>query len=340
MSRSMDAAFLGLAFILILTTGCANGRANTQSDTGSTARLTAESTSGYTSQSGADSDIYSGDSLLVFTAKERGMDSIDLSDAAMLEVSVDSCLEGQPIQYITDPDTISSAVEALLEIRVTGLADTVGSTGDSESYSFRNDEDKVIAVFTFQDGLLLGNDGRYSIEGEETLYSIPGIKHSDDWKAYREDLDEKESEYEDGFHIAYPTTVFALGGYVPDLINKDIGPDGIVSVAVSAHDYDIERYTSSKKSEIEAIYSALCDMKVTGESSQEESGQDWYVTLYYEPSGENFYSSTYLKFNGDCLVSEVAKGYDTAYTVTGIDKLFDVSDAEVFQYLRENRMNP
>lgn len=275
-------------------------------------------------------------SILAFEAAEHGADEIDLSGCTMLEVSVSYCEYAEPVQYFTDAVIIAKAQEAISCMKVTGLADMVSSTGESESYTFLDSRGNAICGFSFQDGLLLGKDGRYSVDGLDALFSIEGIKLAGEWKEYWEKQDELKSDYEWGYKIFYPSTVFELGGYWTNLLYKNIDLADIVTVNVKISWSDVESFTSSNRDDIEAIYTALCDMKVTGETSSGATWQKWTVTFWYKVPSESFYSSAYLSFYGNCFISDFAQGGNTIYAVSGIETLFDAADAEVLKFLKEN----
>lgn len=231
----------------------------------------------------------------------------------MLEVSVSYCEYAEPVQYFTDEVIIAKAQEAISCMKVTGLADMVSSTAESESYTFLDSRGNAICGFSFQNGLLLGKDGRYSVDGLAALFFIEGIKLAGEWKKYWEKQDELKSDYERGYKIFYPSTVFEPRGYWTNLLYKNIDLADIVTVNVKISWSDAESFTSSNRDDIEAICTALCNMKVTGETS-----------------------SAYLSFYGNCFISDFAQGRNTICAVSGIETLFDAADAEVLKFLKEN----
>ena len=114
--------------------------------------------------------------LLVFEARERGLESIDLSAAAALEVDVNHCEYGEPTQRVDDGELIAQAVAALEGVTVTGGGDGVYSTGTHYVYRFLDKDGGYIAGFSFQDRMLVTDAGRQPLSGLEPLLELPGIE--------------------------------------------------------------------------------------------------------------------------------------------------------------------
>lgn len=87
-------------------------------------------------------------------AIDGGISEQRLSETVKLEVGVNHCEYGEPIQYIEDPQIISEVIKALSGMTVTGLKDTVSSTGDSTWYHLYDAQGNDICGFSLQGGLL------------------------------------------------------------------------------------------------------------------------------------------------------------------------------------------
>ncbi|MDD3242472.1 MAG: hypothetical protein PHD32_01965 [Eubacteriales bacterium] len=326
MHKRMDTVFLVIAAAILAMTGCAVPGDTTKHSPSPIPNAADEPPAGENALP-----------ILEFVAAERAKDEISLQDAVMLQIAVSYCEYAEPTQYITDEKIIAQAREAFSDMKVTGLADKVSSTGGSESYIFLDAQDNVVGSFSFQSGLLLAKDGRYSVEGRDALCSIEGIKLTDQWKEYWEAQEELKSDYEWNYQISYPASVFELSGYSTNLLYQDIDLADLVSITVSISRSDVKSFTTTDKEEIKAIYSALRAMQVTGMTSSGAVGQKWYITFGYQVPGEKFFNAAYLSFYGNCLISDFAQGGDTTYAVSGLEALFDAVDAETLKYLKEHR---
>lgn len=275
--------------------------------------------------------------LFEFEMMESGITEQKLSEAVMLEVGVNRCEYGEPIQYIEDSQIISEVIKALSCMTVTGLKDTVSSTGDYTWYRLRDAQGNDICGFSFQNGLLLGKDGRYAVKGLDTLESVDGIMLMDDWDTYWDAVSDKRNIFEQNYRLSFPSSVFEVSGYYTNQLYHDISPEDFVSVDIRIDWSDIPPLHSDDRAVINAIYSAMCQMQVLGQTSEGVSGKKWYVEFCYKEPGENFYSNAYVSFCGNYLESDFAQGGDTAYEVSGMETLFEQTDAEVLEYLKENR---
>ena len=120
--------------------------------------------------------------MLLYLARERGeAEPLSTDDIASLSVSVNYCEYGEPVQRITDDETIEAFKKAVQQINVTGKYDEVSSTETYYAYSAKDAEGNTLFSFSIQNGLLERSDGRYSIEGLQELLSIPGIMLEEDW---------------------------------------------------------------------------------------------------------------------------------------------------------------
>lgn len=92
---------------------------------------------------------------------------IGLDADAVLNAKVEGylidCEEG-PIPLELTAEDEAALIYVIRNAKVTGKADCVVSTGGMASYSFYDADDKLIGTVDFEDGLLLGPDGRYYID--------------------------------------------------------------------------------------------------------------------------------------------------------------------------------
>lgn len=318
--------FLLIVLSALTASGCA-----APAETAQSAEPSAEETAQSTEKTTSETD---GTPLLEFEAEQQGKEVVDLSGFSLLEVRVDHCEYPEPVQYISDPQIIAEVLDAVQGTRITGLYDNMNSTGDSESYILEDADKNVICSFTFQGGLYLGKDGRYSYTGK--LQDIEGIMLEDEWSDYWDDEDEKKAEYEDTYKVSYPADIFKLSGYRQSILVTDIDASDINSIQISMKSGDIDSYTSNDPQEIEALYDAMCSMKAVKAKSNEISGPVWYIRIGYWVPDETFISSTYLTFSGNDLVSDIS-GSEMTYKLSGIDGLYDSVNTDIFKYLKEKQ---
>ncbi|NCB32358.1 MAG: hypothetical protein EOM64_00510 [Erysipelotrichia bacterium] len=272
-----------------------------------------------------------GTSFLDFVREDSGR-KIDLSSTAYLLVSVNHCEYGEPTQCIADSDIIHQAIQAVTDMRMIGMKDHVSSTGDSSGVGFYDENDKRLGSFTFQDGLYVGKQARYSVSGTAKLWDIEGIMGIDQWDAYWELEEEKESSYEYDYKLLYPADIFSISGYHQNKLNG-IAVSDILAVSVSLKSQEKELETADP-SVIEAVYHALSNMQAVSQKITDSSSSDWYIRIVYQNPGETFASSTYLSFLGRVLVGDLVGKDDRVYAVTGMDELLDC-DMENLKYLKE-----
>lgn len=265
--------------------------------------------------------------------------SVDLSLATELQVGVNRCEYSEPIQYIDDKTILTNVTKALQQIQVTGLADTISNTETYEWYKLLDSKGNRLCGFSFQNGLLLAKNGRYSVEGLDKLYAIEGIIHEEDWDDYWEDLDWQKREYEDAYSITYPANPLELGSYYTEQLYRNVPKENITSIRIYIDWSDVEPFETSDPETIHAIYDCMMNMKISSKGKSEGSGLKWYIKINYKDPNKTFYEDTYLKFVGSTLVSDFAQSGDTYYTVEGLESLFTITDASVLSYLAENRNN-
>lgn len=267
-------------------------------------------------------------SLPAFLAKEET--PADLSKAVTLRVGVNHCLYGEPTQTITDPAVVSQAVAALNAVTVTGLHDQLGSTETYYDYSLYDHEDKYLFGASFQNGLLMQNDGRYDVTGVEKLFAVEGVLLADGWNQYWGGVDQEESEYLQNLTPRYPCPILPLRGKAASLLRAQdlIGVDIYVSWNEEAG-----RLKTSDPALTGKVFQALEDIRATGPAPEDGDGQKFFVTLYYLEPMKRFTQSVWLEFEGNRL----ACGSNT-YFVDGLEGLFAIEDVDVLDYLREHYM--
>ena len=182
-------------------------------------------------------------------------------------------------------------------------------------------------------------DGRYPVTGLDALFAVPGVLLDADWAAYWAAEADQEAAYEAAFDPAFPVTAFAAGGYRTSLLEA-LDPAQIASVYVHVSWNDeAGKLVTDDPAVIAPIYAALSQMQAIGESTGEGQGQKWFVELMFPAADGAFLQSATFTFYGDELCSDLAgDGDESRFTVTGLDALLDAADAEVFDYLRANRL--
>lgn len=279
------------------------------------------------------------ESLLEFGRKEDRRDLYDLSSTATLQVMVNHCEYGEPPQEITDPKVIADVIAALEGILVTGDHDGRFSTGTYYSYSLYDAADAYICGFAFQDGMLMENEGRYPVSGLSALLSVEGVMLEEEWEAYHAAYREKQDAYEAAFAPAYPTSVFAAGGYNTSLL-EGLPHDRLLSINVRVMwNDDAGRLVSDDPKVVAQLYDILSAAKVTGETDSGGNGQKWTITFYYvTEAGEA--GSADIQFVGDTLSGHFSGAGTRYFGVTGLDALFTATDADVLRYLAAYRNTP
>lgn len=277
--------------------------------------------------------------LLEFERLEQRREPFDLSKAVTLQVAVNHCEYGEPVQRITDGKVIADVIDALNGITVTGNHDGISSTGTYYGYSLYDQEDAYICGFAFQDGMLMENEGRYPIDGLDALLAVEGVRLDEEWEAYHAAWSERQDAYDEAFVEAYPLSVFAAGGYSASLL-QSIPRDRLLCVDIRVMWYeDAGRLVSSNPAVVGPIYDALSAARVTGKADTGGRGQKWTVTIRYRnEAGET--DSADLSFQGDTLLGHFGNAGTRQFAVTGLDGLFAAADADVLTYLAEKRNTP
>ena len=238
--------------------------------------------------------------LLLYLARENGeTEAYSADDIASISVGVNYCEYGEPVQNITDDETIEAFKKAVQQMTVTGKYDEVFSTETYYAYSARDAEGNALFSFAVQNGLLERSDGRYSIEGLSELLSIPGILLEEGW------------------------------GKCTHLMNSG-APDNIFYIdAYIDYAKDVPKMQTRDKAEIEAVYTALSKIKV-GKHVDNIGGRMWHMTFGYTNPAYNFSQDTYLSFKGNYIKLD-----GEYYELENIEELYGSLDCEIFAYMKD-----
>ena len=269
------------------------------------------------------------ENLLLFMARERGeAEPLSADDIASLSVSVNYCEYGEPVQRITDDETIEAFKKAVQQINVTGKYDEVSSTETYYAYSAKDAEGNTLFSFSIQNGLLERSDGRYSIEGLQELLSIPGIMLEEDWGEYWDEYNARADDYERNLDPV-GMNLLEAAGYGTHLMNSG-APDNIFYVdAYIDYAKDVPKMQTWDKREIESIYAALSRIKV-GKHRDDIGGRMWHMTFGYTDPSYSFSRDTYLSFKGNYV--KLGGEY---YELENIEELYGSLDCEIFKYMKD-----
>ena len=260
----------------------------------------------------------------------EGAPSPDLSRAASLCVVANHCEYGEPMQTIRDVQIVRQVADALNAMTVTGLSDTVSSTGTYFAYALYDVDGATLLSASFQDGLLLGKDGRYAVTGLDALTSVEGVLLLGGWDDYWEAVSDREAEYERNFKPKYPESIFAVRGAAA----CELRPEEVIGVNISVSWVEeADRLNTNDPALIAQIMSALQAMQATGPAPEDGDGLSYTVTLYYmEPEGR-FVRSVWFGFEGDRLECDTG-----VYALSGLDALFAIEGVDTLAYLRDHYM--
>ena len=267
--------------------------------------------------------------LLLYLARENGeTEAYSADDIASISVGVNYCEYGEPVQNITDDETIEAFKKAVQQMTVTGKYDEVFSTETYYAYSARDAEGNALFSFAVQNGLLERSDGRYSIEGLSELLSIPGILLEEGWGKYWGEYNERADAYEDDLDPV-GMDVLEAAGYGTHLMNSG-APDNIFYIdAYIDYAKDVPKMQTRDKAEIEAVYTALSKIKV-GKHADNIGGRMWHMTFGYTNPAYNFSQDTYLSFKGNYIKLD-----GEYYELENIEELYGSLDCEIFAYMKD-----
>ena len=267
--------------------------------------------------------------LLLYMAREKGeTQALSADDIASLSVSVNYCEYAEPVQNITDGETIEAFKKAVQQMTVTGKYDEVFSTETYYAYSARDAEGNTLFSFVIQNGLLERRDGRYSVEGLSELLSIPGILLEQGWGEYWGSYNDRADAYERDIDPV-GMDLLEAAGYGTHLMNSG-APDNIFYIdAYIDYAKDVPKMQTWDKAEIEAVYTALSKIKV-GKRVDDIGGRMWHMTFGYTDPAYNFSQDTYLSFKGNYIKLE-----GDYYELENIEELYGSLDCEIFSYLKD-----
>ena len=267
--------------------------------------------------------------LLLYLAREEGeTEAFSAEDIASLSVGVNYCEYAEPVQNITDGETIEAFKKAVQQMTVTGKYDEVFSTETYYAYSAKDAEGNALFSFSIQKGLLDRNDGRYSVEGLSELLSIPGIMLEEGWNAYWDEYNSKADAYERDIDPV-GMNLLEAAGYGTHMMNSG-APDNIYYIdAYIDYAKDVPKMQTRDKAEIEAVYKGLSKIKV-GKEADNIGGRMWHMTFGYSDPAYNFSRDTYLSFKGDYI--KLGGDY---YELENIEELYGSLDCEIFRYMKD-----
>ena len=237
----------------------------------------------------------------------------ELSAAVELCVAVNHCEYGEPLQLIRDPKIVEQAASILSAMKVEGLHDLVSSTATYCSYGLYDAQGKCLISVEFQDGLLVGGDGRYDVSGLDALWGLDGVMLADDWDEYWAQASEAEDEYARSLRVAFPASIFTVQG----LAASQLRETDVLHVSISVSwNKEAGRLSTDDPAMIRRIFAALQTIQATGDAPEDGEGQRYYVTLVYmEPEGR-FERSVSFGFEGDRLECG-----ELTYALSGLDGL-------------------
>lgn len=267
--------------------------------------------------------------LLLYMAHEKGeTQALSADDIASLSVSVNYCEYAEPVQNITDGETIEAFKKAVQQMTVTGKYDEVFSTETYYAYSARDAEGNTLFSFVIQNGLLERRDGRYSVEGLSELLSIPGILLEQGWSEYWGLYNDRADAYERDIDPV-GMDLLEAAGYGTHLMNSG-APENIFYIdAYIDYAKDVPKMQTWDKAEIEAVYTGLSKIKV-GKRVDDIDGRMWHMTVGYTDPAYNFSQDTYLSFKGDCIKLD-----GDYYELENIEELYGSLDCEIFSYMKD-----
>lgn len=270
------------------------------------------------------------ESLTDYLAKEAGKEagSLGENNIAKLMIGLDDISYGEPRQTITDEKIIQLFNQAISAVQVTGRMDDITSNPSSFVYNGLDKEGKEILKFSIKDGLLIGPDGRYSLEGLDTLYNIDGIIGQKPWTSFLEDRTAKMNNYDQEMTSKEGSLIETAGYTIHEL--SLLGPDAILYVSGSLDENtNAGPFSLEDKKDAAAIWKALSDMKV-GKERKDAQGEPWHLIFRYQVGKKAFCESARLDFLGNYV--KIGGSY---YETEGLDALFDSYSSDMFSYLKE-----
>ena len=276
------------------------------------------------------------EALVTYLARERGIESVDLTETVKLAVTGRTCLEGFPTQTITDGKTIAEFLDAVSACMVEADYDNIFSTATSYSFSLYDENDACLGSFTLQDGRIPAGEKRYLLTGANALL-VEGIMKVSDWEDYFSKEQERRDAYWETFRETYPDNIFHRAGYSQNAFWEDREQITVTGIEIYVDYVDGMKFYTEDDNEIAAIMEGLSDIKVTKKQEEQDAGHMWHLIVYYSsPEEEN---GIYFSFRGKTLQSQ-----DDYFSLEGMDEFFRRIDHDCFRYMEkyieQRRLNP
>jgi len=264
-----------------------------------------------------------------FYAEKAGLDpeTIDLSDAASLSFSIQTCEFGYPVQRIDDEESVLAAADFFRNICVTGEPDGVFSTAGGEGLSLQDEDGNTIISIFIQDGMIDTSDGRCAADGLSGIFEIPGLMTPGDWEEYYEQQRDVEENYHETHKISYPCSMFEAEGKEAFDFYQTCSADDITGIYFF---HDGKNITAQEPDDIRKIYDSLCQVQVTGEGEASRWMDQWSVTIFYTPEGSSFQSDIRFGFREGVLTVN-----DEAYAVEGLEEVLNSFDWDEMAVIAE-----
>ena len=274
--------------------------------------------------------------LATWLARERGVESLDLTQTAKLVVAGRTCMEGFPEQTVTDAQTIADFLDAVSVCTLETTYDTVFSTETSYDFFLYDAEGTCLCGFTLQDGRLLTGEKRIPVTGAKALF-VEGVMTTSDWEDYFSREQAMRDAYWDTFEEIYPDNLFHRAGYSQNEFRKNRDRMQVTGIAITVDHVDGMKFRTEDKTEIDAIMDGLSSVRVTGKQEEAGDGHMWHLTVYYSsPEGEKSFS---FPFWGKTLQSQ-----DEYFLLEGMEDFFRLIDHDCFRYMEkyieQRRLNP
>ena len=270
------------------------------------------------------------ETLSDYLAKEAGKEagSLGVEQINKLLAGIDDISYGEPRQTITDEKVISLFIQAISAVEVTGKVDDITDNPTSFIYTGMDKDGREILKFSIRDGLLIGPDGRYSLEGLDTLYNINGIIGQNSWNSFLEDRTAKMHNYDQEM-TSKEGLLIETAGYTIHQLSLH-APDNILYMSGSMDENsNVKPFSLEDKKEAANIWKVLSAMKV-GKEKKDPDGEPWHLILRYQEEKKAFCESARLDFLGGCVRID-----GVYYEVEGLDAIYDSHPCDLFSYLKD-----
>ena len=270
------------------------------------------------------------ETLSDYLAKEAGKEAGSLGEDQITKLltGIDDTSYGEPRQTITDENVIKLFNQALSAVQVTGKTDDITANPSSFIYTGLDKDGREVVKFSIRDGLLIGPDGRYTLEDLDTLYNINGIIGQKAWTSFLEDRTAKMHNYDQEM-TSKEGQLIETAGYTIHQLSLH-APDNILYVSGSLDESSkVKPFSLEDKKEAAGIWKALSAMKV-GKEKKDPQGEPWHLILRYQEEKKAFCESARLDFLGGCV--RIDGSY---YEVEGLDAIYDSYSCDLFSYLKD-----